>query len=322
MIKIKLRKNLIYLLIYFICAFIDYNILGILIPEISGFDPLYICIFFYPLENIIGGLVVFLYQKYSLSKKEKTQYFGIKLIHNKNEVARDGKVKKILLVFFAAYFNFYRFLVGAFTSNDYITTSMDQKLTTIQIIISTIICIYSFEFKIKKHNKISLITIGIFLFLSISTDIIYIIYYKYMNIRAPIFQYFITLYYYMGYSFNNCIEKYLVDANYMNPFIILMLEGIFEFIMASLCFIKINPFKSFENIKCNLALFIFLFILYILLQVIVNIYRIYCNVIYSPMARSLVDYLMNPFINIPKFLFIKDIKILLFNFDYILYLIF
>ena len=130
--------------------------------------------FFYPLENIIGGLVVFIYQKYSIRKKEKTQYFGIKLIHNKNEVARDGKVKKILLVFFAAYFNFYRFLVGAFTSNDYITTSMVQKLTTIQIIISTIICIYSFEFKIKKHHKISLIIIGIFLFLSISTDIIYI----------------------------------------------------------------------------------------------------------------------------------------------------
>ena len=85
--------------------------------------------------------------------------------------------------------------------------------------------------------------------------------------------------------------------------------------MASLCFIKINPFKPFENIKCNLALFIFLFILYTLFQVIVNIYRIYCNVIYSPMARSLVDYLMNPFINIPKPLFIKDIKILLFNFD-------
>ena len=76
--------------------------------------------------------------------------------------------------------------------------------------------------------------------------------------------------------------------------------------MESLCFIKINPFKPFENIKCNLALFIFLFILYTLFQVIVNIYRIYCNVIYSPMARSLVDYLMNPFINIFTFFVSND----------------
>ena len=33
-------------------------------------------------------------------------------------------------------------------------------------------------------------------------------------------------------------------------------------------------------------------------QIVVNIYRIYCNVIYSPMARSLNDYFFNPFINI------------------------
>ena len=33
-------------------------------------------------------------------------------------------------------------------------------------------------------------------------------------------------------------------------------------------------------------------------QIVVNIYRIYCNVIYSPMARSLIDYFFNPFINI------------------------
>ena len=84
----------------------------------------------------------------------------------------------------------------------------------------------------------------------------------------------------------------------MNPFIILMLEGVFEFIMASISFIIMDPFSPFANITGSLGLFIFLFILYTLLQVIVNIYRIYCNVIYSPMARSLIDYLLNPFINI------------------------
>ena len=74
MIKIKLRKNLIYLLIYFICAFVDYNILGLIIPSVTGFNTLYINIFLYPLENIIGGLVVFLYQKYSTRKKKKLNF--------------------------------------------------------------------------------------------------------------------------------------------------------------------------------------------------------------------------------------------------------
>ena len=175
MIKLKLRRNLIYLLIYFICAFLDYSVLGLVIPSVTGFNTLYICIYLYPIENIIGGLVVFLYQKYSIRKKEKTQYFGVKF--NKNKGASDGKFKipyflLILLVFFEAYFNFYRFIFYAFVKNTYINFTMDLKLTTIQIIISTIICIYAFEFKFKKHHKISLIIISIFLFLSISTDII------------------------------------------------------------------------------------------------------------------------------------------------------
>ena len=87
----------------------------------------------------------------------------------------------------------------------------------------------------------------------------------------------------------------------MNPFFILMIEGIFQLLMAFLTPIwGYDPFKDFrqEKVQNNLALFIFLFILYILFQIVVNIYRIYCNVIYSPMARSLIDYFLNPFINI------------------------
>ena len=174
MIKIKLRRNLIYLLIYFICAFLDYSVLGLVIPRVTGFNTLYICIYLYPIENIIGGLIVFLYQKYSIRKKEKTQYFGIKF--NKNKGARDGKFKKILLVFFAAYFNFYRFIFYAFNRNIYINATMDLKLTTIQIIISTIICIYAFEFKMKKHHKISLIIISIFFYFYQFLLILYIYY--------------------------------------------------------------------------------------------------------------------------------------------------
>ena len=47
------------------------------------------------------------------------------------------------------------------------------------------------------------------------------------NIRLLVFQYFISIYYYINLSFNNCIEKYLVYAYYMNTFIILILEGVF-----------------------------------------------------------------------------------------------
>ena len=300
MIKIRFRKNLLYLFIYYISAFIDITVIGNVILSQFAFDPLLICIYIYPLENIIGGLTVYLYQQNSVKKNHKVKYFGLDIYHQKNVVI-DGKCKKILLIFIASYFNYYNIIVSLFYYIDYIPLSMDLRLSSIQIITSAFICAFSFDFKFKKHHKLSLIVIGICLFLSISHDMFYIIYYRYKNLRVPIFQYFTSLYYYIGFSFNNCIEKYLVDADYMNPFFILMIEGIFQLLMAFLTPIwGYDPFKDFrqEKVQNNLALFIFLFILYILFQIVVNIYRIYCNVIYSPMARSLIDYFLNPFINI------------------------
>ena len=47
------------------------------------------------------------------------------------------------------------------------------------------------------------------------------------NIRVLVFQYFISIYYYINLSFNNCIEKYLDYTYYMNTFIILILKGEF-----------------------------------------------------------------------------------------------
>ena len=186
---------------------------------------------------------------------------------------------------------------------------MDFRLSSIQIISSSLICIYAFDFKIKNHHKVSLIVISAFLCLSIFVDVICIVYGNYRNIKHPLFQYFLTLYYFIGYSFNNCIEKYLVDYNYMNPFIILMLEGVFELIMALFIPIFKNPFEDFnkKSIKDNLALFIFLFITFIIFQIVDCVYRIYCNVIYSPLARSLIDYLLNPFINIVLYFLEKDL---------------
>ena len=108
---------------------------------------------------------------------------------------------------------------------------MDLRLSSIQIIVSTFIFCYAFGFKIKIKHKVSLIVMSIFFGLLISTDMIFIIYYKYKLIRVPIFQYFITLFFYIGYSFSDCIEKYLIDYNYINPFLKIMIEGIFQLLI-------------------------------------------------------------------------------------------
>ena len=300
MIKIKFRKNLLYLLVYYISSFLDYNIIGTTIYSKFEFNPIYSCILLFPVENIIGGLVVFIYQKHSIKKHEQFKYLGVELLDNHKNVINDGKCKKILLILFASYFSFFNMIIGAFYIMGYIPWSMDLRLSSIQIIASSLICMYIFEFKLKKHHKVSLIIIGCFLFISICIDSSLIVYNRYKNIRVPIFQYFLTLYYYIGFSLNNCIEKYLVDIDYMNPFIILMIEGVFQLAMSGIVSIWAPPFDVFKTkkIQSNFVLFICLYVLFFIIQIIVNVYRIYCNVIYSPMARSLIDYLLNPFINI------------------------
>ena len=79
LIKIKCRKNLLYLFVYYFSAFINNNCITILLLWYSGFVNLDIGRFSYPIDNIIGGLIVFLSQKYSTRKKEILNKFIFKL---------------------------------------------------------------------------------------------------------------------------------------------------------------------------------------------------------------------------------------------------
>ena len=94
------------------------------------------------------------------------------------------------------------------------------------------------------------------------------------------------------------IEKYLYEYDFLNPYYVLMLEGLFGFFMSFLYFIYPDYLK---DIKINLknfdtgkkVFFIFLLFLYTILCGCRNIYRVITNKKYSPMARSLTDYFLN-----------------------------
>ena len=302
MIKIKLRKNLIYLLTYFISSTIR-TVLTMTLEIFFSYIPFEIFLYLMILGEIIGGLSIYLYQYESIKQKKKVKYFGINLIVNqKGNRIKDGKIKIFFLIIFASYFDIFRFAYGKLHSPFVqISGNIDSKLSSIQTIASSLLCTYALRFKMKKHHKISLLIIGICLFLISLFEIIFKP--DHINTTKGIFSILFTFYYFIGYSFNNCIEKYLVDTNYISPFLILLFEGLFQLFLVSFSFIRKNPFKEMINefnIRSagKLILFIFLLFLYSLLSLVVNIYRIYCNVIYSPMARSLIDYLLNPFFEI------------------------
>ena len=76
------------------------------------------------------------------------------------------------------------------------------------------------------------------------------------------------------------------------------MEGIFGVIM--ICFFSIyqNPFREIIFICNNIEpskfiLLIFLLVLYLVFSAVLNIYKILCNILYSPMTKSLTSYFLN-----------------------------
>ena len=313
MIKFKFQKNLIYLLIFFLSYFIR-NLLNIVFEEKFNVSLNHIKIYLMTIAETFGGLFIFLYQNRSTKKNEETKYLGNDINNHKWKKVIDGKPKIIFLIFVGAFLDIFESIIKYF-SVEYdaknFSPSLEGRISSIQTITSALICTYALRFKIQKHHKASLIIISICLLFTFLLDIIYKIHV--LSIGSLLLAYFIVCYYMTGFSFANCIEKYLADVNFINPFKILACEGAFEVVMAILFSIGKKPFdeliKLYDNediTKGDKILLSFLILLYFILSIVVNAYKIYCNVKYSPMARSLAHFFMNPFMNIYYFIVKKD----------------
>ena len=163
MIKIRLRRNFVYLFIYYISSLFDNSFVGIFS---SGFNinPALEFLYLKSFGNIFGGLLIYFYQYNSLKKKEKFKYFQINLIHNKKIISNGGKFKKALLIFFASFFDVFNLIIELFYKFSYNNIIIKLRASSIQAISSSLLYKYTFGFTFKKHHKISLIFIGIFLF--------------------------------------------------------------------------------------------------------------------------------------------------------------
>ena len=109
MIRIRLRKNLLYLLVYYINWYIR-KIIIIVIKQLFNFSSTYIFLYLMTLGEIIGGFSIFMYQNNSWKEKKKTKYFELELIYIEEEIeVADGRFKRIILIFLAAFFDFMEF---------------------------------------------------------------------------------------------------------------------------------------------------------------------------------------------------------------------
>ncbi len=299
MIKFRLRKNLLYLLIFYLSWNIR-NFINIVFALKFKAPLTFIYLYLMTLAETFGGMLIYLYQNRTTTKKTDN--------NNKSRKVRDGIIKITLLIFFAAFFDFFEFIMNYYyvpLTGKKISPSLEGRLASIQTITSALLCTYALNFKILRHHKASLIIISICFCLTLILDI----YYKFdtSSFGKIIFACLSICYYMIGFSFGNSIEKYLADTNFMNPFKILMCEGAFEIVMAIFASIGKEPFKGLiklykNNGVGNNVLMTFLLLIHFILSIMINAYKIYCNVNFSPMARSLVHFFMNPFSNIYYFL--------------------
>ena len=274
MIKFALRRNLIYVLQYIIWSFAR-DILIKFINSIFNFSTSYIFVQLIFLGEILAGAIIYLSLK-KYNKKKKTQYFmSIKLRKSSNELqASDSKIKIFFLIFLLGFMDLVEFSL----CNIYLprlinlSKSLFQRLIGITTMFSLFFYVYALKLPVYRHQKFSILIIGICLIAIIVSEF-----------------FFQKIDIYFGQILWSCmdsIEKYLFEYNFMNPFIVLMYEGTIGFFLSFLNLLDKNYFYDLVEIYKNNTTgkfvgFIFMLIAYIILSGGKNIFRVITTKIYS-----------------------------------------
>ena len=306
-IHISTRRNLIYvihLMIYYYLRKIDSIILN---TKFKFKDSLIFAILMF-LGEFFGGLSIFIYQSLvSKQRNRKGYHFGIKLIGNIFKLnRRDGYFKIVILIFFAAFFNFMQFIIASFYIPKFniVSTTATYRFGGIIIIIGALLCYFNLRIKILKHQFYSLIIIIICSILMIIFEFIF----KKNGVLIKDFSlaYFFVICNLIFVAFTDIIEKYLLEFDFMDPFLTLLIESIFGFIFIAIFSFGNNPFEDVirlfvENDVGNFIFLIILLVLYFVFSAGTNVYKILVNGLYSPMVKTLAVYILNPFLFIYYF---------------------
>ena len=296
MIKVGLRNNLFYPAMLIILNFFRTLDLFLLRKLLKFQESLIITQLMF-LSELISGFFIYKYNLNILTKKDKeneAKTNKIILIHGENsfEMARtDGRLKIYLYTFSISLIDFLDFLLSTLyfpqIYNDGFSKSLDIRLKSIIAIHSILLCHFLLEFRIYKHQKCSLIIIFICLIFIVTFEYYFLALNKKI-VKSPLdLTIILVLMALEGlfYSFVDIIEKYLLEYDFLNPFLLLMNEGIFGLILAIIfSFIK-NPFEEFKTIykdKFKFILLIFGLIIYLIASGLSNSYRIITNKLYSP----------------------------------------
>ena len=224
-------------------------------------------------ELLIGLCSIFIEYKKLINLKLE-RFLDIPLINSEQE-PHHGKCMKVLLFFFCAFLDFcFFFFLNYNVTKEYsnLLFLLDIKLSSFQLIITSIICYFIF------HQKIGLFQFFSLIFITISLiGIIFVEFYLRQNDdfikEIKLLIYILGCYLLLGLQ--NCIEKYLMAYDNASPFQILFYEGIFgNIFMIIICFFNFeDKFIDKEKIE-KLWILIIGFILYFFSSCFLNIYKL------------------------------------------------
>ena len=241
-------------------------------------------------------------------EKQEKYFMSIKLIkYDKDEndffIPLDNKIKIIFLMFLIAFFDSVQFYLSNIELHylNMLSVSFCTRLFGISTISASFYYVYALKLPVFKHHKISLSIIGICLIIIIITEY----FFNSVNYHVTFKRFFTAVGCIMiSKIFVSCtdsIEKYLFEYDFINPFVVLMYEGIFGYLLSFFLFLKSNYLEDIRNFikknnnnKKKIIGIIFALFFYMITSGGKNIFRVVTNKIYSPMTKTFSDYVLNP----------------------------
>ena len=231
MIKIGFRHNLIYLLMLIIFTFCR-KIDSIIMNKIFDFDSSLLLTLLMFLGEFSAGLSLYFYEKRFLSRKKSKEqnntFMGVKLIKETSHLSSpDSNLKIYILLFIASYFDFIEFMLSTLYLPKFneISQTLEMRLSSILIISSSLFFYFLLKFPIFKHQMLSLSIIFICLIIIIIMEF----FFQILDQKRSFLEFItILLLIFLIHFFNSLldsIEKYLLEYDFLNPFLTLMLEG-------------------------------------------------------------------------------------------------
>ena len=301
--KIGYRNNLYYPFMLIVCISIrkiDELFIKYLCEYSNGFFIIPLLIF---ISQFFAGFIpCFNYQKKKATQSNNI-YLGIELIQNESTIIQpDKQIKIYILIIFASFFNY----VGVIARRIITDIHFENKIRGIQIIFSALLCYFTIRIKIYMHQIISLIFILLIIIIIFVYD-----FSLFSNTFMPRNFYGLGIFSCFSRAFLDTTEKYLFEFDYLNPYKVLMIEGLFGFLFISILFFFDSTYDDFKEFSgkdvWKLIILIICLLIHVGLTLFKNIFRVLTTKSYSPMTRALAESIIDPLDFIYLFIY-KEIK--------------